>query len=375
MLENNRRDEENELFSVDNDYENVVVGIDDTQESNTIVQGVDNELYKLHDDILIDMKLLEKYPIIAQHNNDDGCLLLHKACLSNVSENVLMKLIDLYPEAAFIKCTYKCGNNSSDTAEADLIPLYSIRGCYALHVACMSGRTQKVIQKLIQINPMALQESNDDGDYPIHYIYQLYNPNNELFRIFLDSDPLTIHHKDNDGDCALHFSSHVLWGSEYDEYHIPILEYMVQQSTNGLINTRNCMGDTPLHVACMERFDKGVETLLNHPDINPNATNVFNQTPLHYAFSTNIAFYPSPSVNIVKQLLDHPFIFIDHKDNDNKTPFDLVQEEIILLEANSDDEISPNLQEWIATKELLKEFPIRRRYHAFCFLLHHALDI
>lgn len=119
-------------------------------------------------------KLLEIFPIAAQHQNNDGCLPLHIACYSinqksgtwyfyTISENLLMQIIKVYPEAVFIKCNYD-------------VPIFETfhKGCFPLHLASQCIQSERVIQKLIEINPMVLQERRDDGDYPIHCAYRLY---------------------------------------------------------------------------------------------------------------------------------------------------------------------------------------------------------
>lgn len=107
---------------------------------------------------------------------------------------------------------------------------------------------------------------------------------------------------------------------------------------------------------------------------------------------------------MIKNLLDHPFIIINHKNNDNKTPLDLIKDAIKIMELSwdedadedayydydSDDEdsdIEPTRQlyekqygrhifpEWIKSKELLEEFTVRRRFHAYQFLLSDILDM
>lgn len=69
---------------------------------------------------------------------------------------------------------------------------------------------------------------------------------------------------------------------------------------------------------------------------------------------------------IFKLLLCHPFIIIDIKNNENKTPLDLVQEQIKIQEGicknrHSDPYDKRHLQECLAAKELLEEFTVRRR--------------
>lgn len=119
------------------------------------------------------LKLINLYPISVQHINDDGCLPLHIACFSTVyrkyhslkvSENVLMKLIDIYPEAASIECNY---NNEYRPKRC---VYYFSKGSFALHLACQFIQSKKVIQKLIEINPMALQVRSKIGHYPIHCV-------------------------------------------------------------------------------------------------------------------------------------------------------------------------------------------------------------
>lgn len=241
--------------------ENKILALIESTTVAVIQERDDDAEYILHlacrhcsdyDTVII--KLLEIFPMATQHQNNEWLLPLHTACYSSdTSENILMKLIESFPEAAFIKCNERWGG-------------------YALHLACQYVWSERVIRKLIEINPMSVQEIDDeDGNYPIHCAYRTFNgtdfeQENAIFQMLLDADPLVIQRQNNAGNSPLHLAC---W---YERSPIVILEYIVQHSTGSQINIRNNREETPLHLACLNKYDNCVEALLKHPNINPNAT-------------------------------------------------------------------------------------------------------
>lgn len=86
---------------------------------------------------------------------------------------------------------------------------------------------------------------------------------------------------------------------------------------------------TALHYACKYHSNGSVNILLNHPDVDLNATDHFNDTPLHMAVrfgSSNSALHDAPEMqlSVIKNLLFHPFIIINQKNNDKESPFDSI---------------------------------------------------
>lgn len=177
-----------------------------------------------------------------QHKNNEGYLPSHIACSSRIiSEDIFIKLIETYPEAASIKC-----NNES--------------GDFALHLTCQCIRSEKVIRTLIDVNQMAFQESNKDGDYPIYCAYQSYNgiftlngihrgQSYENFQMLLNADPLALQRRNINGDSVLHLAC---------LYKTCPLKYMKHHATSGVINVRNNNGQSPLQMAFHKKYIKGV---------------------------------------------------------------------------------------------------------------------
>jgi ankyrin repeat protein len=269
----------------------------------------------------------------------------------------LIKLIGAFPEVASIKCNEG--------------------GEFALHLSCKFFISDRVIRKLIEIYPMALQERNDNGEYHIHCTQRFFYQNDEVFKLLLDADPLTMQRQNRYGTSALHLAF-----CYHDGYNIHLLEYMVQHANNGVINIRTSSGDTPLHIACSNNNEKDVEVILKHPDVNPNASDRLNQAPLHKIFIGCNKTHTVPNFcDVVTKLLDHPVIVINPKNNDNKTPLDLIKNEIRRIEHHCyADSINiererNNLLEWKAAKELLEEFLSKRRLDAYQFLLSYVMEI
>lgn len=114
-----------------------------------------------------------------------------------------------------------------------------------------------------------------------------------------------------------------------------------------------------------------------------------NETPLHKLFINQRYTRRIWRIicDIVKKLLNHPLIIIDQKNSKNKTPLDIINEVIQRIkdqvyhddddEYNDDERISERncLPELLTAKELLEEFPLKRRFHAYNFLLCHGMDI
>lgn len=82
------------------------------------------------------------------------------------------------------------------------------------------------------------------------------------------------------------------------------------------VNAAMSEGSTALYLATHHDKQDFVNSLLSHPDINPNVQDYFESTALHCAVRKD-------HLNIVEQLLSHPLIDLTIKDDYNNTPLDV----------------------------------------------------
>lgn len=235
------------------------------------------------------MKLVELYPIAAQHPNAGGEYPLHIVCSYNQDDEVVIKLIDIYPLAA-----QKMLINDSESNEA-----------FALHLACSYDQSENVIIKLIEATPNALFEKDSQGNYPIHLAVSHYPLSLSVVKVLIDAYPSLIQLRNSNGDSVLHRAC--------ERNNIPLIEYLLRHP-DILVNTKDGDGMTPLYIACECDKTHVVERLLSHPDIDVNIRDSRSGcTPLHIASSSIV----------VGQLLDHPCILINEKNDSNQSPLEV----------------------------------------------------
>lgn len=289
------------------------------------------------------------------------------------SKNVVMKMIKICPHVVAVPC-WKYDGTQDD---------------YPLHLVCskMTKRSKTVIRTLLELYPDALHETNNDDQYPIHCAFDA-SQDNKVIKLLLEADPLSvIQQQDGYGNTPLHIASSQRQYKLRTKY-IPSLKYMVQHSDNIMINISNNQRETPLHQACTYGFAEIVTALLEHPDIKVNAIDRNNGTPLHTICSIcpiTEKWYKIELYEVVNILLNHPFIIIDHKNNDGMTPFDVLKEEMKQLEDRGafryrldDVDIHDGIQLLPACKktiELLEEFAFKQRCDAYSFHLSHFVDL
>lgn len=91
-----------------------------------------------------------------------------------------------------------------------------------------------------------------------------------------------------------------------------------------------------------------------------------NETPLHKAASYQ------KEIHAFEKLLEHPFININLKNNDNKTPLDWIQDKMNLLRItipDGDESTISKLQLYGNIEKLFEEFVIKKRWNAYCYFL------
>lgn len=223
------------------------------------------------------IELINVFPEAAQHKNLDGLYPLHIAIIKHRSEAVVMKLVKFFPEAASQSTKYGT----------------------AMHLTCKNYVSKTILAKLIEIYPLALQEQDIEGSYPIHCAVRLCRPL-ALIKLLLDSDPVVLQRRTSysrDSRTPLHLAC--------ETNNVELVKYLMKRS-DLMINTKDRYGMTPLHYACSSIWGAEMaEMLLDHPDVDVNATdNRCIDTPLHKVL--NNFGDPRSCANVVKCLLDHP---------------------------------------------------------------------
>lgn len=141
-----------------------------------------DELEKEPDDIQwnVVMEILCKSNHYAKLKSDTGDYPLHYACLNEAPEEVVLKIVELYPEATQHK-HHRNGDyplhdacwKQSETVVLELIKLFpEAAKCnnnfscnYPLHIACRRNQPETVIKKLVQLCPEALQKKNNSFEF------------------------------------------------------------------------------------------------------------------------------------------------------------------------------------------------------------------
>lgn len=240
---------------------------------------------------------------------------------------------------------------------------------FALHMACRYLQSEAVVKKLIEINPRVLQEQDRGGRCPIHCVV---HGSKAACKYMLELDPMSIHRQTHKGYTPLRLAIHA---NDPD-----LVEFMMKRC-NIPVNLRDRDRRTLLHIASMCHADKVVVMLLQHPEINVNAIDNRKDTPLHLVFFLEeINPKWEQRLFIVKKLLKHPFIIIDGKNNDNKTPLDICKLKRMELEGsneydNDDSEYECDAKlHCVEIVKLLEEFPVQRKWHSYNYFLNIISD-
>jgi ankyrin repeat protein len=303
----------------------------------------------------VKMKLIELFPQAVKTANKQGLYPVHCASPGRLDEKVVLKLLEIFPEAALKKVNQR----------NDMEPIK-----YLLH-PCVKEKSEVLIRKLLEINPKAVQEKNYDGNYPIHDAVK-QNQSIAVSRLLLDSDALALQRQTKNGKSAIHIACR-----KYPEFsftcfnvHIDLVTDMIARADSRTINIRDVSRMTPLHYACYCFNIEATEKLLQHPDVDVNATDKSNETPLHKVFAKqrnkdrddaliydkyevpmepdfddvildedgcppNYDTTPKTRLQVVRKLFDHPGLVIDSKNRAGKTPLDLFKTNILFLTKTS----------------------------------------
>jgi ankyrin repeat protein len=226
--------------------------------------------------------LLDSYPEGAAVKDDTGWMPLHLVCRTNPDGEPLVRLLlDAHPEGATVRdrdgrlplhwaCCHRFSrmsgydSNDLDTEALDrecardpaesmlelLLEIYpdGVRkrernyGFLPLHIACASGASLGVIQRLLDAFPDAAKKQDKNGSLPVHIACRA-NASILVIRSLLDAFPDGAQFQDADCRLPLHWACHV-GASE------PTISALLEPFPEGAQLTEAKYGYLPLHVAC-----------------------------------------------------------------------------------------------------------------------------
>jgi len=127
-------------------------------------------------------------------------------------------------------------------------------GALPLHVACRRGAPVEILRPLLELNPAALQLTDDGGDWPLHAACHSAEPSLKEIRFLVERDAAAVRIPNNVGALPLH----LLCGSRPPA---EVVKYLVQ-SFEGSVAMRTPTGDLPLMVACKTSASESVLQVL-----------------------------------------------------------------------------------------------------------------
>jgi hypothetical protein len=225
-----------------------------------------------------------------------------------MSETIIFKLIDTFPQAA---------------AEKDFED-----GCYPIHDACCHRQTEAVVLKLIEVSPQACKEANENFNYPLNYAFR-YGYSEKVVLKLLDTFPQITQEKDRFGTYLLHQRLE-LYSDRSDTVILKIMESFPQA-----VKEKNTDGEYPLSIACsFQHSDAVVLQLIND---FPQAIREKNR---HGHYPLNVACLNNLSENIVFKLLtefpqaakhNNALLFALHSHRSEKVIFALLDQNLLSL--------------------------------------------
>lgn len=251
---------------------------------------------------------------------------------------------------------------------------------YALHLACERNLTEAAVEKLVEMNPAALDETsgNLSGWYPIHCAIHGYYMHTSCYghgsiaiiKLIMEADPRANTKQTSKGESPLHLALSLRL--------IDVVELILQQS-NVLVNIKDNDTMTALHRACSGCKYDIIEQLLQHPDIDINARDKNDETPLHLAIKTD-------QLRIIQKLLDQSLVDINPTIKRNITPLDLVEERIQKARNKHDklnthldrlkkEQLKKRIQLLTNIKNLFVEYPVKRRWISYQYYLNSQQDL
>lgn len=205
-------------------------------------------------------KLLEVFPLAAQHKDNRDRYPLHLACLARQRETVVLPLLLEFPEAA--QQTSRCGSTP-------------------LHIASKHG-DESVVLHLLKACPKATAMEDIVGAYPLHLACR-DNPFEPAVHELIDAFTQAAKHKDNYGFYPLHFACMKLFTRPTKQLESVVVKLVklfpeaVQEKTSS--------GQYPLHIACKDNAPLSIIKLLvfHYPHALVCIDNNEKKTPLDWA--------------------------------------------------------------------------------------------
>jgi ankyrin repeat protein len=224
--------------------------------------------------------VFNSFPSAVQHKNKLGEYTLHTAIARHQLEEVILKMIELLPSA--VKETDAAGyyplhlacRTGSETLIMKLLEMFPVAAgipvsgnVFALHLACDYNKSLAVIQKLVELYPLALK-NKVSGWCPIQNAAFSGRSQNgvQVLNYLLEIDPTALKRRPGgNGRTVLHVACR-------QHRSIDIIRYLVHHQ--GIpINMKDNDGDTPLHIACRRQNYAAANLLLQHPNIDVNVRN------------------------------------------------------------------------------------------------------
>jgi len=143
-------------------------------------------------------------------------------------------------------------------------------GALPFHVACRSGAPVEILIVLLEEYPEALNIADDNGSLPIHFACQANNPSLAVLKFLLERIPGTIFVRDNTGALPLH---RLCEAEPSKDSMVFLLE-----AYNGSVSVRTNSGDLPVMLACTARASQSVVGILlrAYPDALEYMRDLYN---------------------------------------------------------------------------------------------------
>jgi ankyrin repeat protein len=268
------------------------------------------------------LQLINEYPQAVKEKDYDKAsdypYPLHFACCYCQSSDIaLLRLMDVYPEAVAYKSGKKgtypfilaCKYNQSDQILLHLIKVWphitkmKLRtGGYPLHIVCYLYKLFKVIMTLIRIYPKAVGLLYDNK-FPLNWACEK-NLSKKIILTLLNICPQAAKHKDNKGYYPLQYAL----VHKQTEPVIYKLLYAYPQVTYQRNNRR---GDYPLHLAL--KFYHSIPVILTLIYLNPLISKEQNKTIL---WPTTIAHdfkRPKEVYNLLSELWKKSYLALSSR--------------------------------------------------------------
>jgi len=243
--------------------------------------------------------LISQYPDAVHTPKIHAMLPLHLALQCGASTNIIMTLLNHFPDAAKhvtgrgkLALHYALGGTGISFAPFEVIKqLVELKpegvqhvcdqGALPLHYACgNSPSSLEVVKFLVDQYTDGVKTQNDDGCLPLHCA--VYHGSLDTIQLLIESYPDAVKAKDNHGKLVLHAACES--GASHEVIELLIDCYNGEESHRSGLTVIDNDGCIPLHAAALGRST--VETMQLLLEQYPEGTNAASRTgavPLHIA--------------------------------------------------------------------------------------------